>query len=139
MQQFKQLGFDGVFGRTGLGRFARLGRAVGQNDIELFALKGLADRLGNLLLCKVRQKVGNAEHGLAGFFANGHGHGFAVFTHDNAVQGQGPCQPLIFADAAVIVCFGLGHAGLFNKRALLEIQTRRVGVGGQQREALAQG
>ena len=33
----------------------------------------------------------------------------------------------------------VGHAGLFNKRALLEVQTRRIGVGGQQREALAQG
>ena len=47
-------------------------------------------------------------------------------------------QPLILADAAVIVGLGLGHAGLFNERALLEVQTRGVRVGRDERQAFFQ-
>ena len=114
------------------------GRAVAQDDVQLFAVKDFGQGLAVLLAGQMGQQVGDGEDGLAGFFTDGHADAFAVLQHHHAVQGQRTGQPLVLADAAVIMGLGLGHAGLFDQRTLLEVQTGAVGMGGDEMHALLQ-
>jgi len=94
---------------------------VAQDDVQLFAVKDFGQGLAVLLAGQMGQQIGDGEDGLAGFFTDGHADAFAVLQHHHAVQGQRTRQPLVLADAAVIMGLGLGHAGLFDQRALLEV------------------
>ena len=136
VEQLQHMLLDGilelpVFGGGGRG-------AVAEDDVQLFGVKDIGQGLAVLFAGQVGQQVGDGEDGFPGFFAKGHADALAVFQHHHAVQGQGPGQPLVFADAAVVVGLGLGHAGLFQQRALLEVQAGAVGMGGDEVHALLQ-
>ena len=83
----------------------------------------------------MRQQVSDGEHRIAGIFAQHDLDECAVLFDDHAVQGERPGQPLIFADAAVVVGLGLPDAHLFLKRALLEVKARGVGMGADEAHA----
>ena len=114
------------------------GRAVAEDDVQLFAVKDFGQGLAVLLAGQMGQQVGDGEDGLSGFFTDGHANALAVFQHHHAVKGQRTSQPLVLADAAVIVGLGLSHAGLLDQRTLLEVQTGAVGMGGDEVHALLQ-
>ena len=161
LQQFEDVGLDGLLVRRFIlfgvllpghalarpGRFCLgfgFGRVVffiqgpvAEDDVQFFRVKGFGKGLIRLPLGQVGQQIRNGEHRLVHVFAQGYLYARAVLAHHHAVQGQGPGEPLVFADAAVIMRFGLADAGLLLQGVLLQIQARRVGVGANQAQALA--
>ena len=71
-----------------------------------------------------------------GVFADGELHPAAVGLEDHPVDGQGPGQPLVFLDAAVVVGLQKGQIRVFIKGVLFQVQAGRVDVGGHQAAVL---
>ena len=74
-----------------------------QNHVQTFAGECGAQRTGVLILCQVGQKVGDHQYGILVLFTDGDGNSAAVLTADNAVQCQRNGDPLVLADAAVMM------------------------------------
>ncbi len=70
-----------------------------------------------------------------GVLADGELHVRAVGLEDHPVDGQGPGQPLVFLDAAVVVGLQKGQVRVFIEGILLQVQAGRVDVGGHQAQA----
>jgi len=87
----------------------------------------------------MREQVRDGEDRIGRILADGHRHHGPILFGHHAVQGQGPGQPLVLADAAVVVGFELGDGAVLIERVLLEVEARGVAVGADQAKALAQG
>ena len=70
--------------------------------------------------------------------ANGHLHGGAVLQGHHAVELQGDGDPLVLADAAVVVGLEVGHLALLIEGAGLQVQPGAVDMGGGDLDALVQ-
>ena len=55
------------------------GRAVAEDDVQLFTVKDFGQGLAVLLAGQMGQQVGDGEDGLSGFFTDGHADALAVF------------------------------------------------------------
>ena len=112
---------------------------MADEDVELFGLEGVGELLLRLPVGQVRQQVRDGEDRIGRVLADGHRHHRAVLFRHHAVQGERAREPLVLADAAVIVGLELRHAAVLVERALLEVDARGVAVRSDQAEALAQG
>ena len=74
-----------------------------------------------------------------GVLADGELHPAAVGLEDHPVDGQGPGQPLVFLDAAVVVGLQEGQVRVFIEGVLFQVQAGRVDVGGHDPQALGEG
>jgi hypothetical protein len=74
-----------------------------------------------------------------GIFPDGKLHVRTIGLKDHPVDGQGPGQPLIFLDAAVIMGLQEGQVRVFVKGILFQVQARRVDVGRDDAQPLRQG
>ena len=106
----------------------RLGPAADE-DIERFRRNGLVQRLFALLAAQMRQQVVDDELRVFGIRADLDIDFASVRADDLAVQLQRDRDPLILADAAVVVRLDVGQLRVLIQRIGLEVQTRRVGVG----------
>ena len=104
--------------------------------LSFFRVEGFGELEIAVLVGEMRQQIGNGEHGFVFVFAEADADDFAVGFHDDAVNGQRTGKPLILAQAAVVVGFGLSHAHLFHERMLLEVEAGAVGVGADEADAL---
>ena len=132
-QVFQQVELDALLG---------LGVSQGQGphqDIELFPFEGLGHLLVHGLLGQVGQEVQHGKDRVMGVLADGELHPGAVGLDDHPVDGQGPGQPLVFLDAAVVVGLQKGQVGVFIERVLFQVQPGRVDVGGHDAQPLGQG
>ncbi len=96
--------------------------------VHLLSFQRLGHGLLHLILCQVRQEVGDAEAGLVLLLAYGDLHGAPVLKTDDAVEGERDREPLIFLYPAVIVCFEVGHTHALEQRIGFEIQSGAVYV-----------
>ena len=106
-----------------------LGPAADQN-VERLRGNGAVQRFCALLRTKVRQKVADDELRVIEVGADLDIDLAAVAAHDLAVQLQRRGDPLILADAAVVMGLQIGHLsmGCLEKWAGLDVQSRCVGV-----------
>ena len=95
-------------------------------EVELFSLDALAHGLAHLVGRQVGQQVGDAEHRIAGLFADGDAEAGAIPADDDAVQRQRDGRPLVFFDAAVVVRFEEALLGFLKERPGFEVQTGAV-------------
>ncbi len=96
--------------------------------VHLLSFQSLGHGLLHLVLCQVRQEVGDAEAGLVLLLAYGDLHGAPVLETHDAVEGERDREPLIFLYPAVIVCFEVGHTHALEQRIGFEIQSGAVYV-----------
>ena len=99
------------------------------HDVQLFALDATLQGAVVLIGRKVRQQIGHTKHRVALFFADAEIHPFAARLIQHPVQSQRHRRPLIFAQAAVIVCLKQGQTALFIQGQLLQVQPGRINVG----------
>jgi len=111
---------------------------VTDGDIEFFGHEGFFHGLLALLAGQMRQQIEHREDGIALVFADADRDDPPVHIDDGAVQGQGPGQPLVFLEAAVIVGLHKRDLTFLVQRVLLQIQMRGVGMGRDQAQALRQ-
>ena len=124
---FKQQLGNGDLDLLGAGVIPQSGAA--DEDIELFALYALCQGLAHLVGGEMRQQIGDAEYGIALFFADGYGQAGAVLADDGAVQGQRDGGPLVLLDAAVVVGLEEALLALLVQGPGLEVQTGAIDVG----------
>ena len=92
-----------------------------------------------LLAAQVRQQVVDDKLRVGGIGADLDEDLAAVGADDLAVQLQRDRDPLVLADAAVVVGLEIGQLGVFIEGVGLEVQPRRVGMGRADVRALGQG
>ena len=90
-------------------------------DIKLLAADAVAELSVHLLLCKVREQIGNAENRVVLVLADIDGDGGAVLANNNTVERQRNGGPLISLDAAVVV-------GLKERKLLVLVKGVRLQV-----------
>ncbi len=112
--------------------------AVADEHIKALAFNNLAALLGHLLVAQVRQKIGYAEHRVAGVVAHVHVHHSAVGLGDNAMERQRQGYPLVVLDAAVVMGVQEGEPVAFVHGVLLQVQTGAVDVRAQDVQARIQ-
>ena len=78
----------------------------------------------------MRKKVGDDERRIILIVADIYVNDFAVLLNDNAVDGKRYAEPLILADAAVVVGFEVCDLVALHERHLLEVEARGVDVRG---------
>ena len=108
-------------------------------DVERFGRDGLVEGFFALLAAQVRQQVVDDELRVGGIGADLDEDLAAVGADDLAVQLQRDRDPLVLADAAVVVGLEIGQLGVFIEGVGLEVQPRRVGMGRADVRALGQG
>ena len=126
-QVFQQVELDALLG---------LGVSQGEGahqDIELFPFEGLGHLLVHDLLGQVGQEVEHGKNRVMGVLADGELHPGAVGLDDHPVDGQGPGQPLVFLDAAVVVGLQKGQIGVFIERVLFKVSRGGIDVRGRPR------
>ena len=104
-------------------------RAGANEDIERFGRDGLIEGLFALFAAKVREQIVDDELGVLGVVADLDVDFAAVAADDKAVQLERDGDPLVFADAAVVVRLEVGQLGILVEGIGLEVEPRRVGVG----------
>ena len=115
-----------------------IGQAAHHN-VQFFRLNALGQLAVVLLGAEMRQKVGDAEHRVAGFLAHADLHPRAVLFIGDAVQRQRDGGPLVLAHAAVIMGLQQRQIGALVQGVRLQVQPGRVDVGNVQVRALGQG
>ena len=108
-------------------------------DVQVFALDGVAESALALLLSKVRQEIGDDELRVALVLADVHGDGRAVALDDDTVEGQRDGGPLVLLDAAVVVGLEEREFLLLIERVRFEVEPRGVDVGRGDVQALGEG
>ena len=78
----------------------------------------------------MRKKIVDIEDGIILGVTDPDADRLPVPKNNGAVQGERDRRPLILADPAVIVGFEESHPALFVERNRLEVETRRVDMGG---------
>ena len=84
----------------------------------------------------MRQQVGDAEHRIPCVLAHLQGDGGTVGPGEHAVDGQRHGDPLVLADAAVVVGLEVAEVGSLIQRVGPDVQPGAVDVGDDQVEAL---
>ena len=74
------------------------------------------------------QEIGHTEYRIVIVVPDGYINDGAVFFCDNAVNGEGNCDPLILFDAAVVVSVEISQLGILVQRILLDVKARRINV-----------
>ena len=133
-RELLEFGFLGVFLAFGL-----RGGAAACEHIEVFALDDLGCLLLHLVVGKMDEQVGDAEHGVARVFAHVHALNAAVFFRDNAVNGERKRDPLVLLDAAVVMRVEQRQIARLIERVLLDVQTRAVDVRAQNVQTVLHG
>ena len=82
------------------------------------------------------QQVGDAEDGIVLILAHTDGDGGAILTGEHAVDGQRNGAPLILADTTVVMGLEVAQVVRLIQRGGTQVQTRAVGVGNDQMEAI---
>ena len=82
------------------------------------------------------QKIGNGKNGISLVLPHRHGDPLAVGADHHAMQRQRDGGPLVFFDSAVIVGFEHRKLCFFIKGTGLEVNARRVNMGGDNPHAL---
>ena len=82
------------------------------------------------------QQVGDAEDGIVLILAHTDGDGGAILTGEHAVDGQRDSAPLILADTTVVMGLEVAQVVRLIQRGGTQVQTRAVGVGNDQMEAI---
>ena len=109
VQQLEHAGLHGVLGGA-LSSSLSLSASTGSWPmmmLSFFRVEGFGELEIAVLVGEMRQQIGNGEHGFVFVFAEADADDFAVGFHDDAVNGQRTGKPLILAQAAVVVGFGL--------------------------------
>ena len=106
----------------------RLGPAA-DKDVEGFGRNGLVQRLFALFAAQMGQQVVDDELRVFGVRADLDIDFASVRADDLAVQLQRDRDPLVLADAAVVVRLDVGQLRILIEGVGLEVQTRRVGMG----------
>ena len=104
------------------------GTAADEN-VQALGSNGLIEGLFALLPAQVGQQVIDDELGILFLVADGHADGAAVGPDHHAVELQRDGDPLVLADAAVVVGFEIGQLRVFIQGVGLQIQAGGIGVG----------
>ena len=119
---------DSVFDRFLLLLFER---ETADENIELLPLDDLRCLLLELFLRQMDEQIGHAEDGIICLLSDRNLDDRTILFHDYAVQGKRNRHPLIFLDAAVVMCVEIGKAAVLIERILLNIQATRIDVGAE--------
>ena len=99
-------------------------------NVERLALDSVGKLSLHLFPREVGQKIGNGKNGISLVLPHRHGDPLAVGTDHHAVQCQRDGSPLVFFDSAVVVGFEHRKLCFFIKGTGLEVNARRVNMGG---------
>ena len=104
-------------------------RTGANENVQRLGRDGLIEGLFALFAAKVREQIVDDELGVLGVVADLDVDFAAVAADDEAVQLERDGDPLVFADAAVVVRLEVGQLGVLIERIGLEVEPRGVGVG----------
>ena len=105
-------------------------------NVERLALDSVGKLSLHLFPREVGQKIGNGKNGISLVLPHRHGDPLAVGADHHAMQRQRDGGPLVFFDSAVIVGFEHRKLCFFIKGTGLEVNARRVNMGGDNPHAL---
>ena len=105
-------------------------------EVQLLSLDAVLQGTGVLLGTQMGQQVGDAEDGIVLVLAHTDGDGGAILTGEHAVDGQRDRAPLILADTTVVMGLEVAQVVRLIQRGGTQVQTRAVGVGNDQMEAI---
>ena len=104
-------------------------RTGANENVQCLGRNGLVEGLFALLTAKMREQIVDDELRILGVVADLDVDLAAVAADDKAVQLERDGDPLVFADAAVVVRLEVGQLGILVEGIGLEVEPRRVGVG----------
>ena len=107
--------------------FVRALNGLGADDnVQRLAFDNNGALLAHLVRGKMREQVGDADHGVLGVLADNDVHKAAVLLGNHAMHRKGHCDPLILLDAAIIMRVQIRKAGFLIHGVLLEVDAGRV-------------
>ena len=119
--QLQNVLFDGLF----VFFFERI---IADENIKVLALDDFIRLLLQLILRKMNEQIGHAKHRIIFVFTDHDIFDRAVFFDDNAMHCERQRHPLIFLDAAVIMCVEISEPAVFVERILLDVEAASVVV-----------
>ena len=104
-----------------------VGDAAGEK-VQILARNDVRAVLGHLVLCEMRQQVGDRELRILWILTDDDLNGLAVLLRHDAVDFQRDGDPLVFLDAAVVMRLEKADLVLFVERDGLEVKARGIDV-----------
>ena len=99
-------------------------RAAAEQHVQPFAGDAVAQFLVSLGLPEMRQQICDDKHRVIGVLTDCYLDSAAVLAHDDSVQRQRHCHPLVLLDAAVVMRVEQRHTALLVQRSWLEVEAR---------------